>query len=193
MTGNLKEADALFGKYAAALPREPAAYQLAQWQFLTGRKNAGIAGMKKLAAEPDRESQALARSPLAIWDLGTRDSNAPGSSEVAGPYRQLLAGKFREALPELEAAYRQANPSSDGQIRVLLAWALVETGSLDRAAKLIEMCPLPMSAGDARAASLIFPRYFALRAAVLEKQGKPDEAKKNRDLYLEYAGADAIK
>jgi hypothetical protein len=40
---------------------------------------------------------------------------------------------------------------------------------------------------------LIFPRYFALRAAVLEKQGKPDEAKKNHDLYLKYAGGEAAR
>ena len=93
----------------------------------------------------------------------------------------------------MEAAYQQENPFNDGQIRVLLAWALVETGSMDRAAKLIEMCPLPMSAGDSRVASLIFPRYFALRAAVLEKQGKPDEAKKSHDLFLKFGGVDARK
>jgi hypothetical protein len=37
-------------------------------------------------------------------------------------------------------------------------------------------------------ASLIFPRYLFLRGLVLEKEGKPDEAKKNYALYLKYAG-----
>ncbi len=184
MVGDLGGADALFGKYAALLPRDRAAYQLAQWQFLTGRRNAGIAAMKKLAEELSGESQTLARSQLAVWE---------GSIGVTGPLPLLLAGKFREALPDLEAAFQRTNPSNDGEIRVLLAWALVQTGSIDRAANLVELCPLPFSSGDSRFASLIFPRYFALRAAVLEKQGKPDEAKKNRELYRKYGGAEVTK
>ena len=179
MLGDLAGADAFFAKYAAGLRPEAAAYQLAQWQFLTGRKSAGIAAMKKLAAELSGEPQTLARSQLAIWE---------GSIGVTGPLPLLLAGKFREALPDLEAAFQKTNPSTDGQIRVLLAWALVETGSMDRAANLLELCPLPLSSGDARFASLIFPRYFALRAAILDKQGKPEEAKKNLDLDRKYGG-----
>ena len=58
---------------------------------------------------------------------------------------------------------------------------------------MIEICPLPLSPGEPMFASLIFPRYFALRAAVLEKQGKPDEPKKNHDLYLKYAGGEAAR
>ena len=184
MLGDLAGADAFFAKYAAGLRHEGAAYQLARWEFVTGRKTAGIAAMKMIAAEPDGERQKLATGELAVWE---------GSIGVSGPLPLLLVGKFREALPGLEAAFQQATPSNDGQIRVLLAWALVETGSIDRAAKLLEICPLPFSSGDPRFASLIFPRYFALRAAVLEKQGKPDEAKKNRELYRKYGGAEVTK
>jgi thioredoxin-like negative regulator of GroEL len=140
----------------------------------------------------DGESQKLARSQLAVWELETGSSNAPGY-EASGPLRLLLAGKFQDALPGLEEAFQKAKPSNDGQVRVLLAWALVETGSIDRAAKLIEMCPLPLSSGDPMLASLIFPRYLELRAAVLEKQGKPDEAKKNRELFMKYGGAEITK
>jgi hypothetical protein len=42
-------------------------------------------------------------------------------------------------------------------------------------------------------ASLVFPRYFALRAEVLEKQGKPDEAKKNHELFMKYGGGEITK
>jgi len=174
MTGNLKEADALFGKYAAVLPRERAAYQLAQWEFLTGRKNAGIAAMKELAEGPGAASELAARQ-LVFWDPDRAGVNVYSN------------------LQGLQLAYQKANPSNDGQIRVLLAGALVKAGRIDEAGNLLEMCPLPLSSGDPMQASLTFPRYFALRAAVLEKQGKPDEAKKNRDLYLKYAGAAAIK
>ena len=51
------------------------------------------------------------------------------------------------------------------------------------------MFPLPLSSGEPMFASLIFPRYFALRAEVFEKQGKSDEAKKNHELFLKYANA----
>ncbi|HTC36030.1 MAG TPA: tetratricopeptide repeat protein [Bryobacteraceae bacterium] len=175
MLGDLGGADAFFAKYAAGLRREAAAYQLAQWQFLTGRKNAGIAAMKKLTTEPDSELQKLARRQLAVWEFEAGDSNVSAD------------------IPGLEAAYQKANPSNDGQIRVLLASALLARGSVDRAANLIELCPLPLSSGDPMFASSIFPQYFELRAAVFEKQGKPEEAKKNRELYHKYGGADVTK
>jgi tetratricopeptide (TPR) repeat protein len=193
MTGDLRGADELFARYIGPVKGGRAAYQMAQWEFLTGRRMKAIEAMEKLVGALDGESQKLARSQLAVWDLETGSSSAPGYGEVAGPVRLLLAGKFRDALPGLEAGFQKANPSNDGQIRMLLAWALVETGSIDRAGKLIEICPLPLSPGEPMFASLIFPRYFALRAAVLEKQGKPDEAKKNHDLYLKYAGGEAAR
>ena len=68
MTGDLKEADALFTKFAAILPRERAAYQLAQWQFLTGRRAAGIAEMKKLAEEQGGRVAGAGAEPAC--DLG---------------------------------------------------------------------------------------------------------------------------
>jgi Flp pilus assembly protein TadD len=188
MTGDVGSADALFAKYIGPVKGGGAAYQMAQWEFLTGRRKAGIAAMEKLVGALDGESQKLALRQLMVWKAEAGDSSALESIEVNGPLSQLLSGKFREALPDLEAAFKKANPSNDGAIRVLLAWALVETGSIDRAAKLLEICPFPLSSGDPMFASLIFPRYFALRAAVFEKQGKPEEAKKNHELYLKYEG-----
>jgi Flp pilus assembly protein TadD len=193
MTGDLKGADAFFAKYIGPVKGGRAAYQMAQWEFLTGRRKGGIAAMEKLVGALDGESQKLARRQLAVWKAEAGDSSALGSIEVNGPLPQLLSGKFREALPELEAAFQKANPSNDGAIRVLLAWARVETGGFAEAGKLLEICPLPFSSGDSMFASLIFPRYFALRATVFEKQGKPEEAKKNHELYLKYAGGEVTK
>ena len=193
MTGDVGSADAFFAKYIGPGKGGRAAYQMAQWEFLTGRRTAGVARMEMLAGALDGESQKLAQRQLAVWKAEAGDSVALGSLEVNGPLPQLLSGKFREALPELEAAFQRANPSNDGAIRVLLAWALVETGGFAEAGKLLDIYPLPLSSGDPTFASLIFPRYFALRAAVFEKQGKPEEAKKNHELYLKYAGAEVTK
>jgi Flp pilus assembly protein TadD len=150
MMGDLQGADALFGKYVQAFPKDRAALLVAQWESITGRR---------VQSEPT----------------------------VGGPIGLLTAGKFREALPALQTAYDASSPANDGQIRVLLAWARVETGGFDEAAKLLEMYPLPLS-GDPQLASLVFPRYFALRAAVFEKQGKTDEARKSRELYQKLGG-----
>jgi Flp pilus assembly protein TadD len=193
MTGDLQQANALFAKYVGPVKGGRAAYQMAQWEFLTGRRMEAIEAVEKLVGALDGESQKLACSQLAVWGLETGSSNAPPCGDVSDLLRLLLAGKFRDALPGLEEGFQKANPSNDGQIRVLLAWALVETGSIDRAAKLIELCPLPLSSGEPILASLIFPRYFALRAEVFEKQGKPDEGKKNHELFLKYGGGETTK
>jgi Flp pilus assembly protein TadD len=205
MTGDLREADALFAKYVRPVQggqNVRAAYQTAQWEFLTGRRSAGIAAMEKLAAEVEGGARSLALSQLAIWKMKAGDAEALAGLSAAHPdtpgarvldaYGMLLAKKYAEAVPVLQAAYEGINPSADGQVRVLLAWARVETGGFAEAGKLLEIYPLPLSSGEPMFASLIFPRYFALRAEVLEKQGKPDEAKKNHELFLKYGG-DATK
>jgi tetratricopeptide (TPR) repeat protein len=235
MTGDLRAADALVAKYVGPVQgvrpggREGrAAYRMAQWEFLTGRRAAGLAALETLLPQLDTDEQSLALSQLAIWKLETGDqraaidlanqavahAKAPQAREMsavarfvtAGPeagtvarsgsalvdaYALLFAQKYREALPLLQTAYERTTPSGDGQVRVLLAWARAETDGFAEAGKLLEICPLPFSSGEPMFASLIFPRYFALRAEVFEKQGKMDEVKKNHELYLKYAGSAA--
>jgi Flp pilus assembly protein TadD len=231
MTGDLQQADALFAKYLGpGVERGRAAYQMAQWEFLTGRRRAGMAALERLLPQLEGDAQSLALSQLAIWKLETGDGKAANDlanqavahaqspqargmsalsrfvaagaeagfaassgSALVDAYALLFAQKYREAVPLLQAAYERTNPSADGQIRVLLAWARVETGGFAEAQKLLELCPLPLSSGEPVLASLIFPRYFALRAEVFEKQGKPDEAKKNHDLFLKYDGGEITK
>ena len=175
-------------KLVPSLPEDEQALalsQLAVWKLEMGDS--------KAATDLANEAVAHAQSPQARGLAGVSRFIAAATGTRSGSplvdgYALLFAGKYREALPSLQAAYQAANPSDDGQIRVLLAWARVETGGLTEAGKLLEMCPLPLSSGEPLFASLIFPRYFALRAAVLEKQGKADEAKKDRALYLKYKG-----
>jgi tetratricopeptide (TPR) repeat protein len=206
MTGDLRLADEFFAKYVGPVKGVQggrAAYQMAQWEFLTGRRKAGIAAMEKLAPELEGGARSLALSQLAIWKMKAGDAEAFAGLAAARPdtpgarvldaYGLLLAKKYAEALPLLQAVYEGTNPSADGQVRVLLAWARVETGGFTEAGKLLEICPLPLSSGEPMFASLVFPRYFALRAEVLEKQGKPDEAKKNRELFMKYGGGEITK
>jgi tetratricopeptide (TPR) repeat protein len=109
-------------------------------------------------------------------------------SPVADVYALLFERKFKEAVPALEALYRETNPTADAQVRTLLAWAYVETGRLSEAQQLLARSPIPLSSGEPLLADLIFPRYIYLRGAVLEKEGKRAEAKQSYELYLKYAG-----
>jgi tetratricopeptide (TPR) repeat protein len=241
MTGDLRDADALVAKYVGPVQgarqsgrQGRTAYRMAQWEFLTGRRMAGMAALETLLPQLDADEQSLALSQLAIWKLETGDrtaamdlanqavahAQAPQAREMSSVSRFVIAGtgagadagtgarsgsalvdayallfaqKYREALPLLQTAYERTNPSADGQVRVLLAWSRVETGGFAEAGKLLEICPLPLSSGEPMLASLAFPRYFALQAEVLEKQGKMDEAKKNHELFLKYGGGEPTK
>ncbi|HEX4594094.1 MAG TPA: hypothetical protein VH157_07455, partial [Bryobacteraceae bacterium] len=163
MTGDLPAADALYQRYLGLLQHSQGAlagYQQAQWEFLTGRRKAGISRLEKLAPTLEGEALALALSQLSIWKLETGDSAkaaefagqavsnarsprlrnlsaicrflaskpaAPSGSPVADAYALLFERKFTEAVPLLETLYRDTNPTSDAQVRTLLAWAYVET------------------------------------------------------------------
>jgi Flp pilus assembly protein TadD len=221
MTGDLQGADGLFLKLPGQARKQKSAdYQMAQWEYLTGRRQAGVARMEKLAPELEGDSQSLALSQLAIWKLemgdtkaaadlaneavtGAQSSQARGisamcrqivsgsigsGSRMADAFALLFAKKYGEALPLLQAAYGETNPSAEGLVRTLLAWAYVETGAIGQAAPLLEIYPLPLSSGDPLFASLIFPRYLSLRGVVLERAGKRDEARKSQELYLKYGG-----
>ena len=89
-------------------------------------------------------------------------------ADGSNPAGMMLARKYAEALPLLEKNYSETNPSFDGQIRTLLAWAYVENGRAADAKKLVALYPIPLSAGDPMFASLIFPRFLFLRGVVLQ-------------------------
>jgi tetratricopeptide (TPR) repeat protein len=159
--------------------------QLAIWKLETGDRTAATDLANQAVARAEgpfaREMSAASR----FFASGT----APGSgTTMTNAYALLLAKKYPEALPLLQANYGSTNPSADGQVRTLLAWAYVETGAIDQAAPLLDPYPLPLSSGNPLFASVVFPRYLFLRGVVLEKAGKRDEARKSFELYSKYGG-----
>ncbi len=223
MAGDLQGADALFLKHLGpgARVQNGAGYQMAQWEFMTGRRSAGMARMEKLAQGPSGDFQALALSQVSIWMLDCGDKKAAvvlagkataaalspmarrvsaiataiaaggattSGSKVVDSYALLFAKKYREALPLLQATYAETNPSVDGEIRTLLAWSYVETGGIDQAASLVESTPFVLSFGEPQFTTPILARYLFVRSAVLEHQGKKDEARNSQELYSRYAG-----
>ena len=170
--------------------------QLALWKLETGdAKAAGALADRVSAAAQTPASRILAGTLRAIVTM----QPSPSASGVANAVALLFARKYADALPLLQAGFNEASPGSDGQIRALLAWAHVELGRLDDAAKLISIYPLPINSGDPLFSSLVFPRFLHLRSVVLAKQGKASEAKQSEDLYRKFAGdipdaiGDAVK
>jgi tetratricopeptide (TPR) repeat protein len=159
--------------------------QLAVWKLETGATAEG--------AELARRAEGLARSPRTRGLSAICKAIAAGPGSAAGSpavqaYVLLFARKYAEAVGPLETVYRETNPGVDGQVRTLLAWADVEAGRIAEARSLVQIYPLPLSAGDPVFASLIFPRILYLRGVVLEKEGKKSKAKQSFEFFLKYAG-----
>jgi Flp pilus assembly protein TadD len=217
MTGDRDGADTLFRAAVGAGGR----LQLAQWEFLTGRRKQALARVEALLPGLAGEPLAVAKCQLALWRLVTGDSTtaarlareaagvtanpnvrsiaalvftvaqstrADGGSPLANAYAQMLSRKFSEAVPALETAYRETNPSLDAPVRTLLAWAYVESGRARDARALTDLYPIPLSSGDPVLSCLLFPRFLYLRGAALKADGKPAEARRSFDLFLKYAG-----
>jgi tetratricopeptide (TPR) repeat protein len=206
MMGDLKGADELFGTHLGpgGVRSGVRELQMAEWEFLTGRRKAGADRIEKFAREASGDLQAVALSQLSVWKLDAGDRTAAAElanraamlaqgpqareysakcqylasgrtegsgSKMADALARVFANQPREAIPLLEAVYSETSPSADWQVRTLLAWAYLKTGAADKAAKLVEIYPLPLSSADAAFASVVFPRYLSVRAAVQKRQG----------------------
>ena len=99
----------------------------------------------------------------------------------------LLQNEFAAAVPVLSDVYQRSTPEPREILPVLLAWAQIETGHIDDAARLVLRNPIPNPTPELFA-SLAFPRLLQLQANVLEKQGRKEEGLKNRQLFLTLAG-----
>lgn len=160
--------------------------QLAVWNLQLGNRTAAADFANQAAA---RAQSSQVRGVAGLCRYLASDGDSGSGSKMAQALALVFANRFREAIPLLQSLYADTNPSADAQVRTLLAWAYVEAGSISEAAKLIKVYPLPLSSGDPLFASLIFPQYLQVRATVLESEGKKDEAARERELYVKYAGA----
>ncbi|HWR50621.1 MAG TPA: tetratricopeptide repeat protein [Bryobacteraceae bacterium] len=189
MMGDFKRASAHADKFFAArvAMRDPAAPILqAQWEFVTGRRDAAVAVLEKSASP-------AASAHLAVWamDAGDRErarrlaARLPERSSMAaaletalgsevkvapGPARSLglgwaamLAGRPGEAVPHFREFYRLTPPSSPEPAPVLLAWALIENGQAAEARPLLERNVIPDATADHPFVALAYPRILELR------------------------------
>ena len=165
--------------------------QLSTWKRASGDIPEAI----RLASDAARSSHSqpitsaamIARifaQPPAQTSLHTLP--APFQAAIAG--NLFLSGRYDQAVPILRTLLNAINPSSDGQVRTLLAACDVQTGQWDEARDLTRANPLPFKAGDTMLDWIAFPRWFAVKAAVLAHDGKPRAAASQRGLFSQYGG-----
>ena len=188
LTGRRREAmDSLSKALPAFNPdaQSLALSQLSIWKLQTGDR--------KSAAELANQAAVGAISPAArnLSELCRTMASPPAGtsgSKLADAFALVFARKYTDAAPLLDALYRGMNPEADGQIRILLAWALAKANRLADAEPLLTICPLPLESGDPAFASFIFPRYLFLRGLVFQHQGNSAEAKRAFGLFARYSG-----
>ena len=186
LTGRRKSALAKIQAEAAKIQGDGAALlwaQAAVWQWQTGDRAGASTSAQNILSQPASPGRnSLGGLVQFLLADGSHRSGSPFVDALAAIFQQ----DFQTALPLLEQAYARTVPSADGQVRILLAWANVETGHFDRAKELLRIVPIPMASGDAMFTSLIFPRFFGLRAAILTREGKQAEAQRDQKLYAQY-------
>jgi len=174
-----------FSSTATGDPASAADSQLAIWYLQIGDATLAASHATRAA---DRASTPQMRNLAAICRYLAAPSASATVPKSVEAISLLLSKRFSEAVPVLKQLYDATNPSFDGQVRTLYAWALIENHQVKDAQDLIEMYPLPEFSGEPAFASLIFPRFLGLRAAVRDFQGRRDEAEACRKLYREFGG-----
>jgi tetratricopeptide (TPR) repeat protein len=137
--GDLGGADAMFRKFTATVAAKSAplaVWREAGWLYATGRPDQALATLSKAPAD-----QRIRRQ-LSVWRNAAR----------------LPAG-----LANLQAAYSETPPATDGVQRILYASALVEAGRQAEARTILKRWPLPENATDPEIDTIVFPKYLELR------------------------------
>lgn len=159
--------------------------QLSIWNLQTGSRKAAAG----FAVEASKKATTPALQGLsALCRFLSAPALVRSNNNLADALALVFLGRFAEAVPPLEALYRETPPDSNAQVRTLLAWAYTNAGRTRDASALVDLYPIPLPGGEALFASMIFPRFLQVRSAVLESQSHRDQAQNTMKLFQEYAG-----
>jgi tetratricopeptide (TPR) repeat protein len=165
------------------------AAQLAQkGALLAGPASAGAAMVARFLAEPPASSSEWSARAERAFPNASENS----LKNFALAYALLLGKQFQPASLLLKQLYDGANPSADPSLPVMLAWTCLETGRANDAALLLRLNPIPPTNGVSLFAPFYFPRIYYLRGLAAEKEGKPDEARANYQVFRQLSGPDPL-
>jgi len=175
--------------WSLVLGDRAAAAQLAQkGALLAGPSSAGAAVVARFLAQPPASSPEWSARAERLFPNASQDP----LKSFALSYALLLGRQFQPASPLLQQLYDGANPAADPGLPVMLAWTCLETGRANDAASLLRLNPIPSMNGVSLFAPFYFPRIYYLRGLVAEKEGKPDEARANYQLFRQLSGPDPL-
>ncbi len=207
LSGRRRQAIGRMESFAKSLPPElapaltPQAYaQIAVWELQLGdqtrAREFALKAASPHASGPAVIARFLTESPVSVAEWSARAQQMlpqPGQERTRKlmlAYSLLLHKEFQAAEPILSDLCQHTAPDPSEILPVLLAWARVEAGHPAEAAPLVERNPVPNAAPEIFT-SLAFPRLLYLRAAVLEKQGRREEAAGNYRMFVTLRGPDA--
>lgn len=201
VTGRRRQAMERMDSLRAAASGDQAAHaaaQLAVWKRQTGDRAAAqrlAAEASKLAVSPVTRRLAavvtfVASPPAPAGEWAVRAERAfdqPADSTIkqyALAYALLFEGHYREASVLLKQMLRQAPPTSAGDLNVLAAWALIESGQVEEARPLALLYTVPETQGEPAFGSLAMPRMLLVHARLAQ----PADAAKLNAVYEKLKG-----
>lgn len=175
---------------AASAGAQVAAWRIAGSDYAAARKYASEAALRAQAglvrswvrlclflaggAAPAAELEARARREFPFDE---RERLA------ALAYGLLLSRQYGEAARVLGRLRRRSDPFSGEPLHVLEAWALIESGELDRGCRLLGVYGFPPPFAEHPFAFVVFPRVFLLESTCLDREGRREEARRRRAVY----------
>jgi tetratricopeptide (TPR) repeat protein len=138
---------------------------------------------RRRAAQAASTAGKATASLAAACRFIAEGADGPFPDPLVRAYAFLLSKNFAAAVPLLREIIARSPPSPNETTPVFLAWALVETGAFDEAAKYLRSTPVPAVTGQAPFDALIFPRIFYLRAVVAGKKGLKQVEQQNYELF----------
>ncbi len=170
MLGDLAGADANFQKYLALAQRSQhnaVESELAQWEFLTGRRRAGMARLGRLIPALAGDQQSLAYSQLALWKLQTGSTKE--GAELAGKAEGLAQSPRTRNLSAICQAIASGAASAAGSPASAAGSPAGATGSPASAAGFpVGTAGSAMTSPMPRGLALLFARKFADAVQPLE-------------------------
>ena len=175
--------------WSLVLGDRAAADRLAQkGTLLAGPSSAGAAMVARFLAEPPASAPEWSVRAARLFPNASEDA----LKNFALAYALLLSRQFQPASLLLKQLYDGAHPEADPSLPVMLAWTSLESGRAEDAPPLLRFNPIPSPNGLSLFAPFYFPRIYYLRGLLAEKQGKPDEARANYQLFRQLSGPDPL-
>ena len=189
ITGRTDNARALLLELRGSAPppvRAFAAGSLALWSAEAGDRGKAAGYAAELASNPHPVSKQILSIVQGILTSGSGQAGNPLAAGIAS----LLAGNDAGAAKELKRALDAASPGGEGPARELLALALVRTGDVAGAARLIGAgWPIPSSVEGQLTDFMIYPNLFYVRARIAAHNNDASAAARFYESYIRNMGS----